>query len=100
VLGLADLVGLCIGFYVLGLDYFFGDPVQNHADEPDFDRAAWVKKVKGLADEATPRWIDAVREKYGVSPTSSSACFLELTSAYTRPRRKVRRSWSVFTRIY
>ncbi|KAF8186793.1 Alpha/Beta hydrolase protein [Pholiota molesta] len=53
------------GFYVLGLDYFFGDPVQNHADEPGFDRAAWVKKVKGLADEATPRWIDAVREKYG-----------------------------------
>jgi len=53
------------GFYVLGLDYFFGDPIYLHTDEPGWDRNAWFAKVRKLAAEATPRWIEAVREIYG-----------------------------------
>jgi hypothetical protein len=36
-----------------------------HTDDPDFDRSAWFTKVRKLAAEATPGWINAVREKYG-----------------------------------
>jgi hypothetical protein len=50
----------------LGLDYFFGDPVQNHSDDPTFDRGVWVRKAFGVAKDVAPKWIDAVREKYGV----------------------------------
>ena len=60
-----------IGFHVLGLDYFFGDPIQNHSDEPDFDRAAWFTKVRGLAKEATPKWTEAVRKIYGMLAVST-----------------------------
>ncbi|EAU86474.1 hypothetical protein CC1G_11782 [Coprinopsis cinerea okayama7 len=52
------------GYHVLGLDYFFGDPIQNHP-EPDFDMAAWVAKSRAQAAEALPKWNKAVREKFG-----------------------------------
>lgn len=84
----------------MGLDYFFGDPIQNHLDEPSFDRAAWFAKVKGLANEATPKWIDAVREKYGVWRNVFIGLLFRVNGHITRPRRKVRRSWFVFERIY
>lgn len=53
-----------LGFLVLGVDYFFGDPVYKHT-EPDFDRSAWMEKARTRAAQETPRWIQAVREKYG-----------------------------------
>ncbi len=53
-----------LGFLVLGVDYFFGDPVYKHT-EPDFDRAAWSQKARTRAAQETPKWIEAVREKYG-----------------------------------
>lgn len=55
----------CLGFITLGPDYFFGDPIQNHKDEEGFDRAAWSAKSKKQARESIPRWLEAVKEKYG-----------------------------------
>lgn len=52
------------GFYVLGIDYFFGDPVYIHT-EADFDRRTWVEKSILQAKEAVPKWIDAVLQLYG-----------------------------------
>ncbi|EAU93580.2 hypothetical protein CC1G_02810 [Coprinopsis cinerea okayama7 len=53
------------GFYVLGIDYFLGDPIHLHLDSPDFDRAAWVAKSQKQAEEAVPKWLKAVTELYG-----------------------------------
>jgi len=53
------------GFHVLGLDYFFGDPIHLHTSDPKFDRPAWIAKSRKRATDVTPGWINAVREKYG-----------------------------------
>ncbi|KAF9559365.1 alpha/beta-hydrolase [Agrocybe pediades] len=65
------------GFNVLGLDYFFGDPIHLHTNEEGFDRGAWIEKVRGLAKEHTPAWVKAVREKYGPDAKYSAVgyCF-------------------------
>jgi dienelactone hydrolase len=66
------------GFIVLGPDYFFGDPIQNHANEEGFDRPAWMAKSKKQADECVPKWLEAVKEKFGTTGTKYSAvgyCF-------------------------
>lgn len=55
------------GFIVLGLDYFFGDPVHLHTDEAGFDKDAWMAKSKQQAREAFPNWIKEVRNIYGKS---------------------------------
>ncbi|KAJ2912402.1 hypothetical protein MD484_g8011, partial [Candolleomyces efflorescens] len=52
------------GFHVLGIDYFFGDPVYIHT-EADFDRQTWVEKSIRQAKETVPKWIDAVLQLYG-----------------------------------
>ncbi|KAG7439924.1 alpha/beta-hydrolase [Guyanagaster necrorhizus] len=52
------------GFFVVGVDYFLGDPVYIHT-EPDFDRPAWIEKSKQQAKELMPPWMAAIREKYG-----------------------------------
>jgi hypothetical protein len=53
------------GFTVLGLDYFFGDPIHLHTNEEGFDRNAWITKSKQQANEAFPKWVKEVREIYG-----------------------------------
>lgn len=53
-----------IGFTVLGPDYFFGDYFTDHS-EPDFDRSAWRDKSFKQAEDAVPKWLEEVREKYG-----------------------------------
>jgi hypothetical protein len=53
------------GFTVLGPDYFFGDPIQNHTNEEGWDRQAWIEKSKKAASEYVPKWFEAVKEKYG-----------------------------------
>ncbi|KAL2846450.1 Alpha/Beta hydrolase protein [Aspergillus pseudoustus] len=60
------------GYFVLGLDYFRGDPVWKHRrnrhdqSNPNFDYGAWKKKKHmEFADEAVPKWIDEVKRKYG-----------------------------------
>jgi len=65
------------GFTVLGIDYFFGDPVHLHTDKPGFDRAAWLAKSKQQAKECFPKWIKGVREIYGTDVKYSAVgyCF-------------------------
>ncbi|THU91063.1 alpha/beta-hydrolase [Dendrothele bispora CBS 962.96] len=53
------------GFYVVGIDYFFGDIVDAHDNEPGFDRQAWMKKSQVQAAEVLPKWYEAVKEMYG-----------------------------------
>jgi hypothetical protein len=50
---------------VLGVDYFFGDPIQNHTNEEGWDRPAWMAKSRKAAGESVPKWFEAVKEKYG-----------------------------------
>jgi len=52
------------GFHVLGIDYFFGDPVYNHT-EPRFDRKKWMRKSRKQAEESVPKWTVAVRKDFG-----------------------------------
>ncbi|KIJ93590.1 hypothetical protein K443DRAFT_684437 [Laccaria amethystina LaAM-08-1] len=54
------------GYYVLGIDYFFGDAIYLHHEEVNFDKPAWLTKHREKAKEITPKWIEAVREIYGV----------------------------------
>ncbi|KAG1736987.1 alpha/beta-hydrolase [Suillus lakei] len=53
------------GFTVLGLDYFFGEPIHECMDRPGFDRPAWIEKAFGNANTHTRPWADAVVKKYG-----------------------------------
>ena len=54
-----------IGFIVIGLDYFLGDPVYIHLDEPEFDRPAWSAKSIAQARKVEPKWFEAVKERFG-----------------------------------
>ena len=42
-------VQLFSGFIVLGIDYFFGDPISLHLDNPDFDRSGRMVKSRKQA---------------------------------------------------
>ncbi|KAF9561504.1 alpha/beta-hydrolase [Agrocybe pediades] len=53
------------GYHVLGLDYFHGDPIQNHSSENGFDRDAWFVRARKQAEESMPKWIKSVRDIYG-----------------------------------
>lgn len=53
------------GYLVLGIDYFLGDSISAHLDDPNFDRAAWFEKSTAQADDVLPKWLKAVRETYG-----------------------------------
>ncbi|KAK5169804.1 uncharacterized protein LTR77_005782 [Saxophila tyrrhenica] len=64
------------GYFVLGLDYFRGDPVWKHrknrhdtTTDPIFDYEAWKRKHIAFADEAVPPWVDAVKKLYGRDET-------------------------------
>lgn len=68
------------GYTVLGLDYFNGDPVWKHrkdrhdtTTDPNFDYEAWKKKHTSFADEAVPKWVEAVKKNYS-SPSTKFAC--------------------------
>ncbi|KAJ7725180.1 Alpha/Beta hydrolase protein [Mycena metata] len=52
------------GFFVVGIDYFLGDPVYIHTEE-GFDRDAWLDKSHKQAREVFPRWLEEVRKEYG-----------------------------------
>ncbi|KAF8186794.1 dienelactone hydrolase family-domain-containing protein [Pholiota molesta] len=53
------------GFWVLGVDYFFGDPVYLHRGTPGFDMSAWVERKLREALPVTPRWVEEVRRMHG-----------------------------------
>ncbi|KAJ7582192.1 dienelactone hydrolase [Mycena floridula] len=73
------------GFLVLGIDYFRGDPVQNHRKhrndtetDPGFDFEAWKGKHHAFADENVPKWMEAVRQQFGDEKTKYASvgyCF-------------------------
>ncbi|EJC99879.1 alpha/beta-hydrolase [Fomitiporia mediterranea MF3/22] len=53
------------GYDVVGIDYFFGDPVYIHDGEQGFDRPAWMAKSKAQAAENEPKWFQVIKERYG-----------------------------------
>ena len=57
--------GFFPGFTVLGIDYFFGDPISLHLDKKGFDLNSWIAKARQRAKEAFPKWVKEVREIYG-----------------------------------
>ncbi|TFK63056.1 alpha/beta-hydrolase [Pluteus cervinus] len=65
------------GYHVLGIDYFLGDPIHIHTDDPNFDRQAWIAKSRKQAAELVPKWVEAVREIYGADARYSGVgyCF-------------------------
>ncbi|KAL3959323.1 short-chain dehydrogenase reductase sdr [Purpureocillium lilacinum] len=72
------------GYLVLGLDYFRGDPVWKHRKNrhdktnPNFDYEAWKRKHTAFADEAVPKWVKAVSDRYngdGVKFACVGYCF-------------------------
>ena len=69
------------GYLVLGIDYFRGDPVWKHRKnrndketEPDFDYEAWKQKHTSYANEAVPKWVQAVKQQYGKPDATKYAC--------------------------
>jgi len=54
------------GFTVLGPDYFFGDPIQNHNNEVGWDQAEWMGKSRKKAVECIPKWVEAAKLIYGL----------------------------------
>ncbi|TFK21073.1 alpha/beta-hydrolase [Coprinopsis marcescibilis] len=65
------------GFHVLGPDYFFGDPIQNHDGEAGFNQTEWMDKSIQQADANLPGWITKVKETYGPNAKYSAVgyCF-------------------------
>ena len=53
------------GFTVLGIDYFFGDPMHLHTEE-GFNRDAYLAMSLQRAKNAFPAWLKEVREIYGI----------------------------------
>ncbi|KJA22048.1 hypothetical protein HYPSUDRAFT_139718 [Hypholoma sublateritium FD-334 SS-4] len=53
------------GFYVLGVDYFFGEYISQHEHTPGFDRTQWAENKLKYALGVTDKWIDAVRTLHG-----------------------------------
>jgi hypothetical protein len=58
------------GFTVVGIDYFFGDPIYLHTEEPGWDRLAWRSKSVEQAKASLPKWVDGVKEMFGMIPFS------------------------------
>jgi len=66
------------GFTVLGPDYFFGDRLETLKKDPAFNHGSWRDKVFEGAREHTPKWVEAVRERYGTTDVEYCAvgyCF-------------------------
>ena len=56
------------GYLVLALDYFEGDPVQNHLHKVGQNYRIEFDFVPGKmirAKQITPDWVEAVREQFG-----------------------------------
>lgn len=62
---------------MVGIDYFFGDPVHLHLDNPEFDRSTWRAKSLEQARASVPKWVDGVKEMFGtnVNYCSIGICF-------------------------
>ena len=79
---------MAIGYYVLGLDYFFGDPIQKHTTldleplDPNFDFPEWVVKSRAQAAAAIPPWFEAVKKRYGTLYPHHSPVVVDLVLKY------------------
>ncbi|KAH0825944.1 hypothetical protein J3R83DRAFT_7536 [Lanmaoa asiatica] len=56
-----------VGYTVLGIDYFLGDRFETLMRQPGFVRETWRDKAVTQAREHTPRWAEAVRQRYGTT---------------------------------
>ncbi|EMD31147.1 hypothetical protein CERSUDRAFT_89467 [Gelatoporia subvermispora B] len=68
------------GYLVLGIDYFEGDSVAYHLDEPGYDMSEWAEPIykRVVEREYVPQWIAAVKERFGTADTKYVAagyCF-------------------------
>ena len=62
------------GYLTVGLDYFKGDPVYLHRKDnvwADTEQTfmEWLEKHVAFADEAVPRWVEAVKQEFGKKDT-------------------------------
>jgi hypothetical protein len=62
------------GFTVVGIDYFFGDPIHLHLEEPGWDRLAWRTKSVEQAQTSLPKWVDGVKDMFGMNYSANVAC--------------------------
>jgi len=55
------------GYLVLGIDYLFGDSVQLHMEEPNFDIMTWAtgKRDVVVQGNVAGKWLKGVKEIYG-----------------------------------
>jgi hypothetical protein len=53
------------GFWVLGVDYFFGEYAYQLRGTPGFDMTGWVERKLREALPVTPRWVEEVRRMHG-----------------------------------
>lgn len=80
---------------MLGVDYFFGDPVHIHTED-GFNREAWMAKSKKQAQDAFPGWLKAVKETYGFPLPSTSVGIWADTGIFFRERRVLLRRRQAF----
>ena len=57
---------VCLGYNVLGIDYFEGESVLHHLREEGFDWRVWMEPHKTNAPLLAKRWIAEVRKQYGL----------------------------------
>lgn len=73
----------CTGFLVVAPDYFFGDPVTKHLDTPGFSIDEWIGPKMDAAVPAVPKWIDAVKQRFGTPETKYITVGASLVSRST-----------------
>ncbi|TFY55287.1 hypothetical protein EVJ58_g8345 [Rhodofomes roseus] len=86
------------GYLVLALDYFEGDPVQNHLGKVGKNYSIEFDFVPGKmirAKQITPDWIDAVKEQFGTSQTQ----WLTVEIDHTFPLEFRRRAEDIMVEI-
>ncbi|KAI0058401.1 alpha/beta-hydrolase [Artomyces pyxidatus] len=66
------------GYLVVVVDYLEGDPIQANMGKPGFELFHWAGPKRDRAYELVPKWIEAVKARYGKSTTKYAAlgyCF-------------------------
>ena len=56
---------MILGYLVIALDYFEGNPIQIAREQPTFDRDAWLSTNLARAKVTAPKWTSAVIKEYG-----------------------------------
>lgn len=54
-----------LGFHVYGIDYFLGDPIGDHINDPNFNQTEWLTKSRKQAEDTIPKWTAAILAKHG-----------------------------------